>query len=155
MKCLSRAFIGVASQHFIDQMWVLVELAIHSKHIVNSRQNQGGLLTHLILGEDSSGKKKEVAIPVSAIKSFGQERIYLNIDKRATSSLPKVPIERRYELALKTEIEKYAERESDLASRVADLESELQEMRAELLATIDDRFETLSEEIDALKQKSL
>ncbi|MBV7331608.1 PRC-barrel domain-containing protein [Chloroflexi bacterium TSY] len=114
-----------------------------------------GHITHLILGEDSSGKKKEVAIPVSAIKSFGQERIYLNIDKRATSSLPKVPIERRYELALKTEIEKYAERESDLASRVADLESELQEMRAELLATIDDRFETLSEEIDALKQKSL
>ena len=110
-------------------------------------------ITHLVLGEGYLWDKKEVAIPVSAIKYFGQERIYLNIDKRAVASLPEVPVDRRYELALKVELEKYEERESELEARVDELTIKLDTIRAELQAAIDERYVTLSAQIAALRKK--
>ncbi len=111
-------------------------------------------ITHLILGEGYLWDKKEVAIPVSAIKHFGQERIYLDIDKRTIASLPEVPVDRRYELALQAELEKYEERESELETRVTDLARELDETRVALQATIDERYATLFAQIAALRKRA-
>jgi hypothetical protein len=38
--------------------------------------------------------KKEVALPVSAIDSVGQDTVWLKIDKKAVGALPAVPVKR-------------------------------------------------------------
>ena len=53
-----------------------------------------GHISHLILMEGHLWRKKEVAIPVSAIDRIEEDAVYLKLDKKAVESLPSVSVRR-------------------------------------------------------------
>ena len=57
---------------------------------------ESGKITHLILLEGHLLGKKEVTLPVAAIKLADPHTVYLKLDKRAVAQLPALPVSRRY-----------------------------------------------------------
>jgi sporulation protein YlmC with PRC-barrel domain len=55
-----------------------------------------GNITHLVLREGHPWKGKEVTIPVSQIDRIEEKVVYLKVDKKTISSMPSVPVKRRW-----------------------------------------------------------
>jgi sporulation protein YlmC with PRC-barrel domain len=53
-----------------------------------------GELSHVLLGEGHLWGKKEVAIPISAVKAVVDDGVYLNLTKKQVGDLPPVDLER-------------------------------------------------------------
>jgi sporulation protein YlmC with PRC-barrel domain len=53
-----------------------------------------GHITHLILGEGHLWGRKEVTIPVSAIKRIEEDGVYLKLDKEGIKQLPTIPLKK-------------------------------------------------------------
>jgi uncharacterized membrane protein len=51
-------------------------------------------ITHLVLREGHLWGKKELALPVSAIKEVFGETVYLSLDKKTVKNLPAIPVRR-------------------------------------------------------------
>jgi sporulation protein YlmC with PRC-barrel domain len=54
-----------------------------------------GNITHLVLREGHLWGKKDIVIPVSAIKHIGEDAVELKIDKKSIETLPVIPINRK------------------------------------------------------------
>jgi sporulation protein YlmC with PRC-barrel domain len=82
------------------------ERAVHRGMAVNTGKHKvgqvdelvvdpdGEKITHLMMRTGHLWGKKDVAIPVSAIESVGEDVIWLKIDKEAIGALPAVPVKR-------------------------------------------------------------
>lgn len=73
-----------------------------------------GNVTHLVILEGHFlGKKKELALPLSAVDhmSVGTDTVHLKLDKKAIRKLPHIPVKRRYAKG---------EGQAELAARVFD-----------------------------------
>ena len=55
---------------------------------------ENGRITHLVLREGHLWGKKDVVIPLSALKKTGEETVFLNLNKRQIGALPTFPIHR-------------------------------------------------------------
>ena len=64
-----------------------------------------GEITHVILRMGQALSKKEIAIPVSAVRSVVGEHVYLKLDKQGISSLPAIPVSRPWEQISAAEVE--------------------------------------------------
>jgi len=54
-----------------------------------------GNITHLVMREGHLWGKKDVSIPVSAVKEIRDDTVYLKLDKQEIEALPTTPIHRR------------------------------------------------------------
>ena len=57
-----------------------------------------GNITHVISHQGHLWRKREIAIPLSAIDRVEEETVYLNLDKQAVDALPGIPITRYYDM---------------------------------------------------------
>ena len=55
---------------------------------------EGDVITHFLLRKGHLWGKKDVAVPVSAVDDVYQEKVLLNIDKKAIKDLPTVSVKR-------------------------------------------------------------
>jgi sporulation protein YlmC with PRC-barrel domain len=53
-----------------------------------------GCITHLVMREGHLWGKKDVIIPLSALKKVDEDTVFLNLDKHQVESLPSFPIHR-------------------------------------------------------------
>jgi len=58
---------------------------------------ESGNITHLVLRKSHLWIEKEVTIPVLNIDHIEEKVVYLNVDKETISSMPSVPVKRRWE----------------------------------------------------------
>jgi uncharacterized protein YrrD len=49
-------------------------------------------ITHLVLRKGHLWSRRDLAVPISQIERFGEETIYLRLDKETTTSLPASPV---------------------------------------------------------------
>ncbi|HKI53713.1 MAG TPA: PRC-barrel domain-containing protein, partial [Anaerolineales bacterium] len=55
-----------------------------------------GRITHLVMREGHLWGAKDVTIPVSEIEQIDDEVVHLKLDKQAISSLPTIPVKRKW-----------------------------------------------------------
>ena len=55
-----------------------------------------GRISHLVMREGHLWGAKDVTIPVSEIEKIDDEMVYLKLDKQAISSLPSIPVKRKW-----------------------------------------------------------
>lgn len=55
-----------------------------------------GRISHLVMREGHLWGAKDVTIPVSEVKKIEDEAVYLSLDKQAISSLPAIPVNRKW-----------------------------------------------------------
>ncbi|HTX62692.1 MAG TPA: hypothetical protein VMD28_03585 [Acidimicrobiales bacterium] len=63
-------------------------------HVLGLVVDSGGQVTHVLLGEGHLWGKKEVAIPVSAVKTVADDGVYLSLTKKQLGDLPPADLER-------------------------------------------------------------
>jgi sporulation protein YlmC with PRC-barrel domain len=63
-------------------------------HVYGLVVGPGGQVSHVLLGEGHLWGKKEVAIPISAVKTVVDDGVYLTLTKREVGDLPPVDLER-------------------------------------------------------------
>ena len=76
-----------------------------------------GEVTHVVLKTGQPLGKKEIAIPLSAVKSAVGDKVYLKLDRQEVASLPAVPVHRPWEEVSVADVELIVSTfyESDLA----------------------------------------
>jgi sporulation protein YlmC with PRC-barrel domain len=57
-------------------------------------EREQGHITHLVLHQGHLWGKKDVVIPVSAIRKIQADTVYLKLDKQAVEAMPAIPIKR-------------------------------------------------------------
>jgi uncharacterized membrane protein/sporulation protein YlmC with PRC-barrel domain len=71
-------------------------------------------ITHFVLQKGHAWGKKDITLPLSAIRSVGEDTVYLKLDKAAIQQLPAIPLKRHHWYA-DPELELIAKLYSDLA----------------------------------------
>ncbi|HVC15187.1 MAG TPA: hypothetical protein VND62_10055 [Acidimicrobiales bacterium] len=63
-------------------------------HVYGLVVDTGGVISHVLLGEGHLWGKKEVAVPVAAVKTVADDGIYLTLTKKEVGELPAVDLDR-------------------------------------------------------------
>ena len=66
---------------------------------------ESGEVTHLVLSTGQPLGRREIAIPVSAVRKVVGEEVHLKLDKQAIASLPAIPVQRPWEEITVSDVE--------------------------------------------------
>ena len=101
MVAYDPAYVSLPEHHIpAGERDVYRNMAVHAgKHRIGQVDElvvnpAGERITHLMMRTGHLWGKKDVAIPVSAIDSIGEDGVWLKIDKEAVGALPSVPVKR-------------------------------------------------------------